>query len=83
MAVNFSPAGESPLGVVSAGLACGVFDGTGVATFSGITVTFWSSRSLALAVRRAAPPLTHLTSPNTPAVLLEYVTGPSSLSLEE
>src|SRR5512135_2181438 len=76
VAVNFSPAGESPDGVVSAGLACDAVDGTGVATLSGITVTFWSWRSLAVAVRRALPPFTHFTSPNTPAVLLEYVTGP-------
>ncbi len=40
VAVNFSPAGESPEGVVSAGFAVGVVDGTGVATFNGITVTF-------------------------------------------
>ena len=71
VAVNFSPAGDRPDGVVSAGLACEAVDGTGVATLSGITVTFWSWRSLAVAVIRAAPPLTHLTSPNTPAVLLE------------
>ena len=69
--------------MLSAGLASETVDGTGVATLSGITVTFWSWRSLAVAVMRAAPPLTHLTSPNTPAVLVEYVTGPSSLSAEE
>ena len=70
-AVNFSPAGARPLGVLSAGLACEAVEATGVATLSGITVTFWSCRSLAVAVSRAAPPLTHFTSPNTPAVLLE------------
>ena len=83
VAVNFSPAGASPDGVVSAGLAVGVFDGTGVATLSGITVTFWSARSLAVAVIRARPPLTHLTSPNAPPVLVEYVSGPSLPPLEE
>src|SRR6185437_7287204 len=71
VAVNFSPAGDRPDGVVSAGFATGVFEATGVAAWSGITVTFWSWRSLALAVSRAVPPLTHLTSPTTPAVLLE------------
>ena len=71
VAVNFSPAGGSPDGVVSAGLALFAVDATGVATFSGITVTFWSWRSFAVAVSRAVPPLTHLTSPNTLAVFGE------------
>ena len=81
--MNFSPAGESPEGVVSAGLAEAAVEGTGAATFSGITVTFWSWRSFAVAVMRAAPPLTHFTSPNTPPVLVEYVTGPRFLLAEE
>ena len=71
VAVNFSPAGPRPDGVVSTGLAVGTVDATGVATSSGITVTFWSRMSLAVAVSRAVPPLTHLTSPNTPPVLFE------------
>src|SRR5207248_6352132 len=78
-AVNFSPEGDSPLGVVSAGLAVWTFDGTGVPRLSGITVTFWSWRSLAVAVIRAVPPLVHLTSPARPPVLLEYLTVPSGL----
>ena len=71
VAVNFSPAGPRPEGVVSTGLAVGTFDGAGVATWRGITVTFCSRMSFAVAVIRAVPPLTHLTSPNTPPVLVE------------
>ncbi len=69
--------------MVSTGLAVGTLDGTGVATWSGITVTFWSRMSFAVAVNRAVPPLTHLTSPNTPAVLSEYVSGPRFLPEDE
>src|SRR5437763_5228979 len=78
-AVNFSSDGDRPLAVVSAGLAVGTFEAIGVATLSGITVTFCSWRSLAVAVIRAMPPLVHLTSPARPPVLLEYLTVPSGL----
>ncbi len=80
VAVNCSPAGPKPVGVVSTGLA-EVLDFAGVATSSGISFTFWSWRSFAVAVRRTMPPFVQATSPNTEPVFCEYVRGPSVCDL--
>src|SRR5262245_48494548 len=70
-AVNFSPAGDKPDGVVSAGLGRFAVDGTGVPTCNGMIVTFVRLRSLAVAVIRAVPPLAHAMSPATAPVVSE------------
>ena len=75
VAVNLSPVGGSPEGVVSAGfaVAVGFAPGaglTGVAASSGIRVTLLRLRSTAAARNRTFPPLVHATSPASAPVLL-------------
>ena len=71
VAVNFSPAGDRPDGVVSAGFGRLAVDGTGVATCSGMIVTLVRLRSFAVAVMRAVPPLAQAMSPATAPVVSE------------
>src|SRR4051794_32000906 len=83
-AVNFSPAGGRPDGVVSAGFVPGAaggapgVGGTGVATSSGITVALLRLRSTAEALKRALPPRLQARSPVRRPVWLLYVSGPRS-----
>src|SRR5690242_1012027 len=71
VAVNFSPAGDRPDGVVSAGFGRLAVDRTGVPTCSGMIVTLVRLRSFAVAVMRAVPPLEQAISPDTEPVVSE------------